>query len=92
MILKLKDTMKSRSLTSVELAERIGVTKATISYWINGKVFPSPEMLTKIATALNVPLWQLFASAEEVMSETSHSHAGITCPKCGAKLTLKVEE
>lgn len=92
MILKLKDTMKSRSLTSVELAERIGVTKATVSYWINGKVFPSPEMLTKIATALDVPMWQLFASKEDVMNETTHGHAGFVCPKCGASFELKEVE
>lgn len=66
MILHLKELMKAKGVSSIVLAENVGVSKATVSYWLNGKVFPSPETLEKIAQALNVPVWQLFASTEEV--------------------------
>ena len=66
MILHLKELMKAKGVSSIVLAENVGVSKATVSYWLNGKAFPSPETLEKIAQALNVPVWQLFASTEEV--------------------------
>ena len=41
--------------------------------------------LEKIATALDVPMWQLFASPEEVAKETK----GETCPYCGQPIAIK---
>lgn len=67
MILHLKELMKAMGVTSITLADKVGVSKATVSYWLNGKVFPVPETLEKIADALGVPVWQLFASSDEVI-------------------------
>ena len=38
--------------------------------------------LEKVAEALDVPMWQLFASPEEVKDDTNT----ITCPHCGGKI------
>ena len=51
--------MKDQSLTQVELAERIGVTQAAVSKWINGTV-PKGDQLLAIANALGVNMeWLL---------------------------------
>ena len=46
------------------------------------------QTLEKIATALDVPMWQLFASPEDVKGEEDKNT--LTCPKCGTK--FKMEE
>lgn len=81
--------MKERGVTSAKLSEMIGISKVTVSNLINNKTAPSLDTLEKIASALNVPLWQLFASPDEVKREASDS---IICPKCGVSLIIKVEK
>ncbi len=90
MILHLKELMRKHSITSIEMAEKLDVSKATISYWINGKVFPTPDMLEKIATALNVPLWQLFAAPNDVAS-TKDTGAKVKCPNCGQEFEVELK-
>ena len=90
MKVRIKEIMSEKGITSVELAEKIGVSKATISNLINNKTMPSIETLGKIATALGVPDWQLFASKEDVLSDNCIEDKNvIVCPKCGAKFELK---
>lgn len=94
MILYLKEIMSAKGISSVALAEKLGVTKATISYWINGKVFPNPdEKLKPLAEALGVELWQLFISPEEASKlVTKPSPNGIvTCPVCGSILSIDLK-
>lgn len=43
------------------------------------------QLQNKIATALNVPMWQLFASPEEVTKETKSE----LCPHCGQSIAIK---
>lgn len=45
--------MKERNLTQQELAQKVGVTRPTISYWLNGSV-PSNENINALCKALNV--------------------------------------
>jgi len=89
MQVRIKDIMIEKGVTSVSLADMIGVSKVTVSNLINNKTMPSVETLDKIATALDVPMWQLFASKEEVQGESADPNT-ITCPKCHTK--FKMEE
>lgn len=61
--------MIEKGVSSVSLADMIGVSKVTVSNLINNKTMPSVETLDKIATALDVPMWQLFVSPVEVTGE-----------------------
>lgn len=79
---RIKEIMQEKGVSSVVLAEKIGVSKVTISNLINNKTMPSLKTMEDIANALEVPMWQLFASPEEVGGNT------FTCPKCGARLKL----
>lgn len=89
MQVRIKDIMIEKGVSSVSLADMIGVSKVTVSNLINNKTMPSVETLDKIATALDVPMWQLFASKEEVQGESADPNT-ITCPKCGTR--FKMEE
>lgn len=79
---RIKEIMQEKGVSSVVLAEKIGVSKVTVSNLINNKTMPSLKTMEDIANALDVPMWQLFASPEEVGGNT------FTCPKCGARLKL----
>lgn len=89
MQVRIKDIMIEKGISSVSLADMIGVSKVTVSNLINNKTMPSVDTLEKIATALDVPIWQLFASKEEVQENPTAPNT-IICPKCGTK--FKMEE
>lgn len=90
MILHLKELMRKHSITSIDMAERLKVSKTTISYWINGKVFPAPDMLENIAAAIGVPVWQLFVSPNEIIPTPVNNHT-IKCPKCGQEFEIELK-
>lgn len=59
-----------------ELAEKLEVSRQALSKQMQGKMLV--ETAEKIATALGVPLWRLFASANEV-EQKSEINAFIEC-------------
>ena len=61
----------------------MGLNRVTLSTQINGTA--NIASYEKIATALNVPMWQLFASSEEVAQQTKND----LCPYCGQPITIK---
>lgn len=79
----IKEVCKEKGITVSQLAEKMGIKQESLSRAINGN--PTLETLGKIAAALNVPMWQLFASPNEVYPQSNT--AGITCPHCG-KISL----
>lgn len=91
MILQLKELLKEQSVTSIELANRLGVTKTTVSLWINGKVFPNADTLECIAELLNVPVWRLFGGPEDDAVPTSTNTNSHKCPHCGGIINIKLE-
>lgn len=52
----IKGLLKSRNITQLELADKIGKSKTAISQMINGAYSPSPDTLEKISEVLNVPI------------------------------------
>nr|DAQ13675.1 MAG TPA: helix-turn-helix domain protein [Caudoviricetes sp.] len=83
---RIKELIKEKGYTQQEFADLLGMSRVGLAQIVNGK--PSYPTLEKIATALNVPMWQLFASPDEVKGEEDNNT--ITCPKCGTK--FKMEE
>lgn len=86
MNLRIKEILKEQGKKAVWLAKEIGVTDVNTRNIINGVVSPKMETLEKIAEALEVPMWQLFASPEEVRKESGAS----VCPYCGDLLDVVV--
>lgn len=60
---RIKDVIKEKGYTITSLAEKIGIARESLSRMI---VSPSYPTLEKISSALEVPIWQLFASPGEV--------------------------
>jgi transcriptional regulator with XRE-family HTH domain len=84
---RIKELIKEKGYTQQEFADKLGITRVGLSQLINGK--PSYPTLEKIAAALNVPMWQLFASSEEVHPKSDS--LSLTCPHCGKDISIKVE-
>lgn len=78
---RIKEIIKETGKTQKEFAEEIGITLGGLNQHLSGN--PSVEVLEKIANALEVPIWQLFTSPEEVKAK--EEEGVITCPKCGQK-------
>lgn len=60
---RIEDVIKEHGYTVTSLAEKIGTSKQNLFAKLKSPSYPT---LVEIATALDVPLWQLFASPEEV--------------------------
>lgn len=84
---RIKEILKEKKLTQQELADMLGVTRISIVKTLAGN--PSQETFERIATALNVPMWQLFASPEEVRPKSDA--LTLTCPHCGKDINLKID-
>lgn len=82
---RIKEVIKEKGYTITSLANKLGIARESLSRMI---ISPSYPTLEKISTALNVPIWQLFASPEEVQS----TGCSLVCPKCGTPLELKIKE
>jgi len=85
---RIKELIKEKGYTQAEFAEKLQISRVGLSQLINGK--PSYPTLEKIADALNVPMWQLFASPKEVQQRKGEEEAGITCPNCGERIPVRM--
>lgn len=56
----IKDLRKNKNLTQKQLAEKAGLSQSTISDIEDGTKSPRLKTLDKIATALDIPTYELF--------------------------------
>lgn len=84
--MRIKEILKEKGITQQELANKIGVSYQSIKQTLNASSVTT-STLEKIAAALEVPMWQLFASPEEVKAESD----GDVCPYCGGLITVNVK-
>ena len=62
--MRIKELIKSKGYSQEEFAKLVGVTRSTLLGQIER---PSYTTMKKLANALNVPIWQLFISEEDVV-------------------------
>ncbi|WP_303328152.1 helix-turn-helix domain-containing protein [Butyricimonas paravirosa] len=60
MSLRLKEILKDRGESITAFALKVGITQANMSNIVNGKSSPTLDTLERIASALNVPITELF--------------------------------
>ena len=84
--MRIKQAIKESGSSVGELAQKIGVSRQTISRQINGANI-TVETVKKIADALGVPVGQLF---DQTPHPTNSGHNTITCPHCGGKLVINL--
>jgi len=68
-ILRLKELLKEKGMSGKELAEKVGVTPASISNIAQGNSFPKPELLLSIAKVFDMDVRDLFRPTKETDSE-----------------------
>ena len=82
--MRIKEILKEKGITLSQLADTMGVSRQALSRQVAGKLLV--EKAEEIATALNVPMWQLFASPEDIQKENSN----IVCPHCGNSIKVTI--
>lgn len=61
----LQATLANRGLTQKQLAKTVGVSPQAVTNWLQGKDFPRPPALLKLATVLRLSFEQLVKTPEE---------------------------
>lgn len=85
---RIKQQMSAKSLSSIWLADAIGVTPVSISNILTGKSAPSVDNLMKIAKALEVKVSYLLGEDEATYSEETEKENSVCCPHCGKPLFI----
>lgn len=83
---RIKEILKEKEMTVNQLADMLDISRQALSKQIQGKMLV--ETAQRIADALNVPMWQLFASPNDIQK----TDGSLICPKCGTPLELKIKE
>lgn len=66
--IRIKEICKEKGMTLEDLAKKLGILRTSLSQALSRNSF-STDRLNDIATALDVPMWQLFASPAEVAGD-----------------------
>lgn len=72
---KIKNYRKEHNLTQQDLADKLYVSRSLIAKWEQGRGFPTPDVLEKLADLLCVPFNELISEKDEktVVIETNHN-------------------
>ncbi len=81
--LRIKEICSQKGITQKVLSEMIGVSTTSLSRIITNEQKPSLDTLEKIASALGVEVYELFAPGNS-------SEGIIRCPNCGKEIKLTV--
>lgn len=65
-MMRIEEILKQRGLSKAAFAEMMGTSRQNVNALLKN---PTRAKLEEIAVALQVPMWQLFASPEEVASQ-----------------------
>lgn len=90
MVFRIEELLQEKGITKAAFADLMGTSKQNVNSLIKGN--PTKQKIVDMADALGVPVWQLFASPDEVKADLSvGSSPVLTCPVCGAPLHLTAE-
>ena len=62
---RLAELLKQQGITQKELSERVGITEASMSRYMNSERIPKSEIIANIATALNTTSDYLLGTEED---------------------------
>ncbi len=68
---RIRELRNAAGISQVELAEKLGVSKQSVSNWENDNIQPSIEMLLKISRTFNV-------STDFLLGEDNHRYIEVT--------------
>lgn len=83
--MRIKEIMKRKGVGMEQLAQKLNISRQALSRKINGECI-TINSANDIASALDVPLWQLFISPEQLEEEREKKRKGFSAIiKDGAK-------
>ena len=85
--MRIKEVIKEKGYTQKEFAEKLGMSTVGLAQIVAAK--PSYTTLEKIADALDVEIWELLVSKDEIVGKKDD--LSLTCPHCGKSINIKVE-
>ena len=83
-MLHIKEALKKRGLKQIDLAERLGINRVSLSRLLSDKNDMRVSTIKKIADAIGCDVAEFFTPEE------TKEHNNITCPHCGAKLVINL--
>lgn len=86
--MRYKEVLEKYGLTQIELADRLGINRVSVSRLLSDKNDMRTSTLIKIAKAIGCNVGELF---EDNANNTGNLHDSFSCPKCGTKFKI-VEE
>jgi transcriptional regulator with XRE-family HTH domain len=69
---RLAELLKQQGITQKELSERVGITEASMSRYMNSERIPKSEIIANIATALNTTSDYLLGTEEDGNIESDY--------------------
>lgn len=90
---RIKEILAQKGMTSLELANEIGISRVSLSNIINNKQEASANTLKAISDCLRVEFWELFMSKDDIIKGVVDENQNtIVCPECGTKIEFKKKE
>ncbi len=83
--MRYKEVLKKYGVSQVELADRLGINRVSVSRLLNEKNDMRASTLTKIAKAIGCSVGELFDEPEDANSPN------VVCPHCGKPINVKLE-
>ena len=83
-MLHIKETLKQRGLKQIDLADRLGINRVSLSRLLSDKNDMRISTIKKIADAIGCDVSEFFTP------EDTAEHNTITCPNCGEKLVINL--
>lgn len=96
----IKQLIKNQGITQIEFCNMLGITKQAFYEQMRANSLTT-IILERYANALNVPLWRLFVTPEEVKgylnnntesneNKTTQTGTDIVCPYCNKSIKLHI--
>jgi len=73
----IKENRRKNGLSQDKLAEKAGISTPFVAMIEVSRKFPTPDVLDRIAAALNIKTWQLFAVPPPLGEEMERLHMDI---------------
>ena len=86
-MVKIKEALKKRGLKQIDLADRLGINRVSLSRILSDKNDMRMSTIKKIADAIGCDVAEFFTPAEP---EEPTNHHTINCPHCGEKLVINL--
>jgi transcriptional regulator with XRE-family HTH domain len=84
--MRIKELLKEKRMTQQELADKMNVSLSAVKQMVSAESLTTTT-LEKIATALDVPMWQIFASPNDIHPQAKT----IICPHCQKPIPVEVD-